>query len=206
MNACAEKIAEAVYEACRPWMREEAFCINAAAVTRLVLPAYDVQSWPVQVTALHANEAYYRYVEEGGDEALLPAYWDAEPGDPYCVWARAEPTWKARTSADQLDADRRRGRPGLPGHVVTWVPAWSCYLDPTAGQFSRPERGIELGPTVWDAEAPPPVPSQWLRRDGGVSVIYPTDLKGYAHSGAWRHRNDSTTRQLAADAEEMLRL
>lgn len=199
-----ELLARALYDACRPRMREEGFCINAAAVARLVLRELHVKSWPVQCTVIHANRAYAEHVAAGRPEAELGPWWEATGDDPYCTWAQAEVEWKARSSPHQIEASARAGHQGLPGHVVTWVPSWHGYLDPTAGQFTRPEHGIELEPCFWPDALPPPVIGEWRREDGGTTVIWPTELRGYAHAGAWLLRNDSINVDLARQTLEAI--
>lgn len=196
LRATSEQVVEAVHDACRPEMATDRWCINAAAITRLVLRELRVPGWPVQCTIEHMNAAYAEHVRSGRSEAELPNYWDAKPGEPYAIWAQA--VTQARASAMPWQA-----QDGLPGHVVTWVPLWGCYLDPSADQFSRPAYGIELGPCCWQAK-PPPEPAQYLRDDGGVTILLPTRLRGFTSAGAWRHRNDRTTRQLAGAALELL--
>lgn len=192
-----DQVARAIHDACRPHMAFASWCVNAAAVARLVYRELGEQSWPVQVTVIHMNRPYREHVEAGRPESELTPWDEAQPGDPYCTWASAMTPAEARVSPWQLDANRRAGRPGLPGHVLTWVPSWSSYIDPSADQFHRPEHGILLEPCAWRYITKPERPGAFDRDDGGLTAIVPTRLRGFVDSGAWMHRDDDVTRELA---------
>lgn len=198
-------VAVAIHDAAAYLMAEPSWCVNAAAIATHVLRGLGEKSWPVQCTVLHMNVPYVERVEAGESEESFPAWRDAVPGDPYCVWARAMPREQSRLDPEQIDAARRRGREGLAGHVVTWVPAWTSYIDPSAGQFAKPVHGIELGPTAWQGAYEPPAESFWERPDGGLSIIRPTALRGFTTTPAWARRGDDHTRQLAREALNALR-
>lgn len=197
-------VACAIYDASQHLMADRSWCINAAAIATHVLRALGVKGWPVQCTVLHANAAYATIMGTPAEESL-PPWWEAEPGDPYCVWAQAMTQTKARTDASQLDANARSGHEGLPGHVLTWVPEWRAWLDPSAEQFTKREHGILLAPCAWPDAQGPPRGDSWKRPDDGLTGIMPTSVRGFATTRAWARRGDDHTRMLAREALRLLR-
>lgn len=197
-------VAVAIHDAAAYLMADASWCVNAAAIATHVLRGLGEKSWPVQATVLHMNAPYVERVSAGESEDSFPAWHEAGPGDPYCVWARSMTSAAARLDPEQIATARRRGRDGLAGHVVTWVPAWASYIDPSADQFTKPEHGIELEPTAWQGANEPPAESHYERPDGGLSIIVPTTMRGFATSPAWTRRGDDHTRQLARRALELL--
>lgn len=200
----AERVAAAIHEAAAHRMGDASWCINAAAIATHVLRALGQKSWPVQCTVLHMNATYADGVARGMDEATFTPWSEAEPGDPYCVWAQSMTRSAARLDEAQRAHAQRVGRDGLAGHVVTYVPGWTAYIDPSAGQFTKPAHSIELGPCAWQGAPAPPEVGHWQRLDGGLSVILPTPLRVFAASPAWTRRGDDDTRRLARRALELL--
>lgn len=205
MSHDPDSVVAAIHDAAAHRLRDPSWCVNAAAIATHVMRELGERSWPVQCTVLHMNAQYAERVEAGEREEDFPRWSEAKPGDPYCVWAQAMTRDTARRNEAQRAHAARIGRDSLPGHVVTWVPAWAAYLDPSADQFHKPAHGIELEPLAWRGANEPPAETHWLRPDGGRSIIVPTQHRGFATALAWTRRGDDQTRALAQEALRLLR-
>jgi hypothetical protein len=178
-----ERVSTAVHAVARPLMETDRWCINAASITRMVLHALGVKSYPVHAEVMHLNARY----------ALAVAPEDYEPDQafppgghpPWMTYARLTPI-----GADDIGAENTGSPTGLDGHVLTYAPAWRAYLDPSGNQFSRPERGIVIPPgQVWPDTPPPPAQAVYQRGDLGISIIEPTGLRGFINASGWRRKD-----------------
>lgn len=183
-------VAEKIHEHARPSMIDDHWCINAAAITRDVLRELGVTSYAVAADAIHMNAAYVHAMKEVERTGVVPA--DPPEGQlPYLVAARVDGDF----DGFNVKGPEPKGQP-FNGHVITFVPAWVCYLDPSADQFARPDQGIELTPGAWTDANEPFESSMWSRLDGGWSIITPKRSRSFVNTPAWSRRGDPDQRAL----------
>jgi len=173
------QVSTATWAVARPLMQTDRWCVNAAAITKLVLAQLGVKSYPVHAEVMHLNAAAAHGAD--GSRPLPPA----DSADPYMVYARLD-----NLGADDIGAEDANSPEGLAGHVLTFVPEWRCYLDPSGHQFTRPDWSIVVPVgAVWHSAPEPPAPAVWERPDGGVSVIEPTRSRRFVHAAGWKRRD-----------------
>lgn len=175
----AQPLAAAVYRHGRPLCMTDAWCILAAALTRDALAELGIESTPLEVSMIFYNAQMVECIRTGRQPDLT----DDSPTAPWSVGAEATP--------DSI----------APAHVVTWVPAWSAYIDPSAHQFARPFRGIDVGPAAWLDAEPPPEWGEWEHDDGGRTIIRPTTYDHFRRTRNWRDRHSLTVAKILADIE-----
>lgn len=179
-----KQVSTAIWAVSRPLMQTDRWCVNAASICRAVLRELRVPSWPVHAEVMHLNAAYAEALREQTGEQ--PDGYEARPvwpgQTPYMTYARLD----VISSNDVGAAENAASPDGLAGHVLTFVPAWRCYLDPSGHQFTREPHGIVIPPGhAWEGiEAP--APRAWQRPDGGVTAIEPTGLKRFKNAPGWQ--------------------
>jgi len=188
MTDLSAEVSMATWAVARPFMATDRWCVNAASITKRVLDHLGVKSFPVHAEVMHLNEAYARHAEPS--RPLPPA----DSPDPYMVYARLE-----LIGVSDIEVEDASSPEGLPGHVITYVPAWRAYLDPSGHQFNRPDHGIVIPfGAVWHLAPAPPAPGVWERPDGGVSIIEPTGSRRFVHAPGWQRRDyhDAMAREI----------
>lgn len=159
-------------------------CVAAARTTMDVLHHLGIGARAMPVGVVVANEQWMRLTDEQRVEAL---------SDP------TNPAWSIGVLAGSQQPE-----PGtFDGHLVVVVPRLRALLDPTLGQFSRPEHGITLSGSVFDlangTDFANGVP-QRFRNSAGSYVTYThlPELRSYRQTGAWTQPNATITEALLA--------
>jgi hypothetical protein len=168
-------------------MQTDRWCVNAAALCRFTLQRLAVKSYPVHAEVMHLNAAATEHLRMTTHEAPAgyrpPLVPDGQ--EPFMIYARL-----SVVAPDDIGAEDSSSPDGLAGHLLTYVPTWGAYLDPSAHQFTRGEHGVELPPGhVWHGVPDPPPDQSWQRPDGGVSAITPTGLRRFRHAPGWQRRD-----------------
>jgi hypothetical protein len=177
------EVSTAIWAVARPLMATDRWCVNAARLCKEVLRELAVPSYPVHAEVIHLNAAAAEQVRPPGSpppDGYTPPVLDPDQ-QPYMIYARL-----SVISRGDIGAEDSSSPDGLPGHVLTYVPSWRCYLDPSAHQFARPEHGVELPPGhVWGG-LERVREHGWQRPDGGVSTISPTGLRRFTLAPGWQ--------------------
>lgn len=183
----AIEVALSVHEHARPAMVSESWCVNAAALVRDVMREIGIPSYAKCCDVSHMNAAYVALGHEHEPDLFPDCPFPAE-GDgsqPFIMTARAH--GQPEREYDIAPKDHPGGN--LDGHVLTYVPDWSAWIDPSAPQFDRPQHRVLFpAPVAWLDS--PPEGRCYARDDGGMTAILPTESRRFHNSSAWRTRND----------------
>jgi hypothetical protein len=144
----AIEVVTAYAEVARPimlWSWTPASCIAATRVTVNVLGAYGISARPYPVAAMVYNRAYMRLAARLGRWPEI----EEQHADPAGAWSLGvgvegdpdDPRWSTRN--------------GYDGHLVALALNDTLLLDASLDQASRPERDIELRPSVVVTECTP---------------------------------------------------
>jgi hypothetical protein len=154
-------------------------CVLSTRVGYDVCRYFGVQAKPTVVRAFAFNEAWARVADEQPE--LL-----ADPDDAKWEDARMEGAWAL--AIDEED----HGTPGrFAGHLVLVAagePDW--FLDLTAGQFSRPERGLTIPDAIWTVAPAGFVGGHeplLIEGDGGaIAYLHRPGVSTFYRGGDWR--------------------
>ena len=122
-------------------------CLNGTRVAVEALAEFGISVEPLATTVEVYNPKMVQRVEEHGG-------WDDIPRDEMDAW-RAEGCWVGACDGTQDE------RPGWPWHMIGLAGKW--IVDSSLGQFSRPQKGVDLWPLLVH-------PARGLSRGGSLAL------------------------------------